>query len=99
MTKVGDSAPVRMTGPCGGCGGGPWPGPGTIRWSEFQWKEGALERRKWQAGEGQGLVPPGEDMVGRIVALQDAHGICGYVIVPGKKNLADGIKDLSGLFC
>lgn len=39
--------------------------------------EEALETKE-QAREAEGLIPPGEGLVGRIMAPQDGHGICGY---------------------
>lgn len=55
------------------------------------------ERRSSGEQEGAGwagreLVPPREDVVGRIMAPQDTCGICDYVTVHGRKNFADGIK-------
>lgn len=38
------------------------------------------------------MVPLSEGVVGRVMAPQDGHGICGYVTIHGKKNLVDGIK-------
>lgn len=48
--------------------------------------------KKEQVGQGEGLVPLTEGVVGRVMAPQDGHGLCGYVTVHGKKNLVDGIK-------